>query len=183
MQSMSKRVVIIGAGPGGLASALLLRWAGLRVTLLERQPRVGGRCSSLRADGFTFDLGPTFFLYPRILGEIFASVGANLHERVPMVRLDPHYRLVFGSGGEILATADVARMEQAVASICPEDAPSLRRFLDDNRDKLARFQTCLESPFLGWRDVLSWRLLKLLPLLRPWRSLDSELGQIGRAHV
>lgn len=174
---MSKRVVIIGAGPGGLAAAVLLAKAGLRVTLLERQPHVGGRCSSLKANGFTFDLGPTFFLYPRVLREILGAVGADLHQRVPMVKLDPQYRLVFGDGGEMLATPDVARMEQAIAQLNPADAGAFRRFLDDNRHKLARFRHCLESPFLGWRDVLSWRLLKLLPLLRPWLSLDGELAR------
>jgi phytoene desaturase len=174
---MSKRVVIIGAGPGGLAAAVLLARAGLRVTLLERLPHVGGRCSSFTAGGFTFDLGPTFFLYPCILQEIFASAGADLWQRVPMVRLDPQYRLVFGAGGELLATPDISRMEQAIGALCSADAGAFRRFLGDNRHKLERFKTCLESPFLGWRDVLSWKMLKLLPLLRPWLSLDQELGR------
>lgn len=49
-----KRVVVIGAGPRGLAAALLLARAGMRVTVLERQPRVGGRTSTLTADGFRF---------------------------------------------------------------------------------------------------------------------------------
>jgi phytoene desaturase len=115
-----------------------------------------------------------------VLEEIFAAVGRDLHRAVELTRLDPQYHLVFGGGGELWATPDVARMEQAVAAICPEDAAQLRRFLDDNRDKLARFRPCLESAFLGWRDVFSWRLLKLLPLLRPWRSLDGELARYFR---
>src|SRR5262249_50654185 len=90
---------------------------------------------------------------------------------------DPQYRLVFGAGGELLATPDVARMEQAIARICPTDAPAFRRFLDDNRHKLSRFKGCLEKPFLCWRDVFSLSMLKLLPLLRPWLSLDRELGR------
>ena len=52
-----------------------------------------------------------------------------------------------------------------------------RRFLEDNRDKLREFKPCLESPFLGWRDLFSRRMLKLLPTLRPWLSLDQELGR------
>ena len=78
---------------------------------------------------------------------------------------------------ELAATPDVARMEQAIAALCPQDAPAFRRFMTDNRDKLARFERCLETPFLGWRDLLRPYLLKLLPLLRPWNSLDRELGR------
>lgn len=174
---MTKQVVIVGAGPGGLAAAMLLARAGLRVTVLERQPQVGGRTSSLVGEGYTFDLGPTFFLYPRVLAGIFHACGRNLRREAPMVRLDPQYHLVFGNGGELQATPDVARMEQAVAALAPRDALNFRRFLDDNRDKLARFRPCLESPFLGLRQVLTWRLLQLLPLLRPWLSLDQELSR------
>jgi len=59
---MSKEVIIIGAGPGGLASAILLAAAGVRVKIIERLPIVGGRTSSIEAEGYKFDLGPTFFL-------------------------------------------------------------------------------------------------------------------------
>jgi phytoene desaturase len=177
---MAKRVLIVGAGPGGLAAAMLLARAGLEVRVLERQPHVGGRTSTLGEGGFRFDLGPTFFLYPRVLEEIFAAVGRDLRREVPMVRLDPQYHLVFGSGGELAATPDVARMEQAVAALCPADGAHFRRFLDDNRHKLAAFRTALERPFLGWKDLLSWELIQLLPVLRPWLSLDAELGRYFR---
>src|SRR4051794_31209857 len=156
---MNKQVIIIGAGPGGLASAMLLASAGVRVKVLERLPHVGGRTSTLEANGFKFDLGPTFFLYPRVLEEIFAAAGSSLRREVELVRLDPQYRIVFGSGGELNCTPDVARMEQAIAALAPADAPQFRKFLAENRAKLDQFQPCLESPFLGWQDVVNLRLL------------------------
>jgi phytoene desaturase len=174
---MTKRVVIVGAGPGGLAAAMLLTRAGLQVTVLERSANVGGRTSTIQGDGFRFDLGPTFFLYPRVLAEIFQAVGRDLREEVELVRLDPQYRLIFGGGGELLATPDVEQMERAIAALSPGDAASFRPFLNDNRLKLAEFKTCLESPFNSWRDVLRWPILRLLPLLRPWLSLDQELAR------
>jgi phytoene desaturase len=173
---MGDRVTVIGAGPGGLASAILLAGSGLQVTVLERLPRVGGRTGSLEADGFRFDIGPTFFLYPRVLEEIFASAGYDLHREVEMVRLDPQYRIVFGSGGSLDATPDLERMAREVGAISPQDAGAVRSFLDDNRDKFERFRPCIESPFNGWRDLLTPRMLGLLPQVRPWRSLDRELA-------
>ena len=171
-----KSVLIIGAGPGGLAAAILLAKAGVNVRVLERLPRVGGRCSAIEESGFRFDLGPTFFLYPRVLERIFDLVGKNLHREVPMTRLDPQYRILFGErGGELLCTPDLTRMEAEVAKVCPADAANVRRFIDENRVKLERFRPALESPFLSWRDLLSWDLVKLLPMLRPWASVDNEL--------
>ena len=125
---MSKDVIIVGAGPGGLASAVLLAAAGVKVKVIERLPIIGGRTSSIEADGFKFDLGPTFFLYPRVLEEIFATAGTTLGAEVEMVRLDPQYRIVFGEGGELHASPDIKRMEQQIAAIAPDDAPGFGDF-------------------------------------------------------
>ena len=177
---MSKDVIIIGAGPGGLASAILLAASGVKVKVLERLPTVGGRTSSIEADGFKFDLGPTFFLYPRVLEEIFAAAGTTLRAEVEMRRLDPQYRIIFGSGGQIDATPDIAQMEQQIAAIAPGDAQGFRRFMEENRNKLARMEPCLETPFHSWRDLLHPRLLKMLPMLRPHQSLDTYLARFFR---
>jgi phytoene desaturase len=172
---MSKHVIIIGAGPGGLASAMLLAAAGVRVTVIERLPHVGGRTSTIEANGYKFDLGPTFFLYPRVLSEIFAATGRDLRQEVEMVRLDPQYRIQFGAGGKIDATPNPERMEREIASLSPADAAGFRKFIAENRTKLALFEPCLEQPFLGWQDVLNVRLLKLLPKLHPTESVDTYL--------
>ena len=93
---MNKKIVIIGAGPGGLATAMLLASTGAKVTVVERLEHVGGRTSTHGAQGYKFDLGPTFFLYPRVLKEIFQTCGRELQTEVEMVRLDPQYRIMFG---------------------------------------------------------------------------------------
>ncbi len=175
MTTTQPQITIIGAGPGGLASAMLLARSGARVRILERLPRVGGRCSAIEADGFRFDVGPTFFLYPRVLQEIFAAVGRDLFAEVPMTRLDPQYRIQFGAGGKIDATPDLERMERELAGICPPDAAAFRRFMEDNREKLQRFRPILESPFRGYLDLLRPSTLQAVPLLRPWLSVGSEL--------
>ncbi|MCS6863982.1 MAG: phytoene desaturase family protein [Gemmataceae bacterium] len=178
--SRSNTVLIIGAGPGGLAAALLLAKAGLDVHIIERLPHVGGRCSAITQNGFRFDLGPTFFLYPRVLERIFRLIGRDLRKEIPMVRLDPQYRIVFGRGGHLDCTPNVDQLAAAVARLSPEDARHVRQFLDDNRDKMEKFRPCLEQPFNSWRDVVRWQMAKLVPTLRPWKSLDTELARYFR---
>ncbi|MEM1444896.1 MAG: phytoene desaturase family protein [Planctomycetota bacterium] len=186
---MSKCVVIVGAGPGGLASAMLLAKAGLDVTVLERRDRVGGRTSTLHgyADGihdpFKFDLGPTFFLYPRILEELFAMCGDDLHERVEMVRLDPQYRLLFenqpGSADpidvQLDCTADIQRMVEQIAQLNVEDAQRFPKFVEDNRKKFAAFTPILQKDWGSLASLADPSLMEMLPLVRPWASVDADL--------
>jgi len=176
----SKRIVVGGAGPGGLASAMLLARAGFQVTVLERLERVGGRTSTLHADveglgRFNFDMGPTFFLYPRIVREIFHACGRDFDREVPMTRLDPQYRLIFDGEASVDCTADLDRMKRELAKLNPDDAAGLERYLADNRAKLDAFRPILESPFLSLRDTVGLPLLKLLRHVRPWASVERDL--------
>lgn len=173
---MAKRkVVVVGAGPGGLASAMQLAQAGCDVTLLERRDRVGGRTSAIEIDDYRFDCGPTFFLYPRVLSEIFRSVGLDLLEEIPMRRLDPQYRLTFGGGGQLDCTPNMDEMDRQIADFSPNDVGALRRYMDDNRVKLEKFRPILESPFNSVFDLMKPSLLGAARHLHPLRSLGSEL--------
>src|SRR5688572_19504204 len=142
---MSKEVIIVGAGPGGLASAILLAASGVRVKILERASQLGGRTSRLELGDYKFDVGPTFFLYPRVLEEIFQMAGANLRDEVELIRLDPQYRILFGEGGQIDATPNVSEMERQISRLAPADAPGFARFLAENRSKMAAMEPCLEQ--------------------------------------
>lgn len=154
---------------------MMLAKSGCKVTLLERRDRPGGRTSSLGDDQYTFDLGPTFFLYPRVLQEIFQFCGYNLFKEVPMKRLDPQYRIQFESGGRIDATPDPVAMREQIASLNPADADGFDAFIAENRQKLKAFQPILEQPFNSWKDVLRPHLLKVLPLLKPHQSVETYL--------
>ncbi len=172
---MAKEVIIVGAGPGGLATSIILASAGIKVRIIERLPMVGGRTSTIGAEGFKFDLGPTFFLYPQVLKDVLSSVGADLDKEVEMVKLDPQYRIQFGSGGKIDATPRSEEMEAQIARISPNDAAGFQRFMDENRSKFAKMLPCLESPFSSWKDLLNPRVLSLLPTIRPGQSIDRYL--------
>lgn len=154
-----------------------LAHAGCDVTVLERRDRPGGRTSAIEAEGYRFDCGPTFFLYPRVLKEIFASVGYDLMKEVPMKRLDPQYRLTFGGGGQLDCTPDMNEMDRQIRELCPADEGSLRRYMDDNRVKLEKFRPILESPFSSMMDLMRPSLIGAAPHVHPFRSLGQELGR------
>ncbi len=170
-----KKVVVVGAGPGGLAAAMQLAHAGAEVTILEAKNVVGGRCSSLMANGFKFDTGPTFYLYPRILREIFRSVGRDIDHEIPMKRLDPQYRVAFGAGGQLDCTPDLQAMDKQIAQLSPKDVGQLKKYLDHNRLKLAKFRPILESPFNSLADYLRPSLLAASRYVKPWKSLGHDL--------
>ena len=172
-----KHVVVIGAGPGGLAAAMQLAYSGVRVTLLESRDVVGGRTSAIMRDGFRFDCGPTFFLYPRVLEEIFRSVGRELSEDVPMKRLDPQYRLTFGGGGQLDCTPNLEEMDRQIAAFSPDDVGKLRLYMEDNRVKLHKFRPILERPFQSVFDLMRPSLIRAARYVHPMRSLGDELSR------
>jgi phytoene desaturase len=164
---------------------MLLARAGAEVTVFERLDRVGGRSGTIVAPSglgrpFRFDMGPTFFLYPRVLADIFAACGRRLEDAVELIRLDPQYRLVFEAGGEMAASGDMAKLAEEVAKLAPDDAASLPRFMADNRAKLAAFRPVLESAFNGARDLLRPAMLRSLPIMRPFRTVDRDLATYFR---
>jgi phytoene desaturase len=176
------KIAVVGAGPGGLAAAMLLAASGARVTVFEKDEVVGGRTRTLTTpEGYSFDLGPTFFLYPRILKEIFQRCGGDLESEVDLRRLDPQYRLLFEGPGEtrtqIDCTADLDRMAREIAKLDPGDGRNLRAFMMENRAKLEIFRPVLERAFEGPLDMVKWDMLRAIPLLRPWSTVDRDLAR------
>lgn len=175
MQSKNKKIIIVGAGPGGLAISMLLANAGLNVTVLEKQDQVGGRTGQIKQDGFTFDIGPTFFLYPPVIEKVFAACDFDLWEEIPMKKLDPMYRLVFENRGHLDARGNIKAMMDEISRLAPDDAPALQRYMDENRQKLEHFKPVLENSFESVKDFVRPDVMKSVFMLRPQLSIDGDL--------
>jgi phytoene desaturase len=181
-------IAIIGAGPGGLAAAILLLASGADVTIYERMDRPGGRTARLSAQGrsgtYHFDTGPTFFLMPYVLDEVFNAAGKRLADYVDLTRLDPMYRLVFGaakdaSGRErtLDCTQDLEEMARRIGAFSPADGQRFVESMRENRAKLAAFEPVLRKPFRSVMDCLAPEMIKALPHLAPTQSVADWLGK------
>lgn len=173
----SPKIAVVGAGPGGLASAVLLAGRGLDVTIYESQPEIGGRTGRVSKGDYAFDLGPTFFLMPYVLQEIFSAVGRDLNDYVDLRRLDPMYRLLIGQqdGPDVTidATQDTERMASQLGALHPGDGRAFESFVRHNRRKLNAAEPILRRPIRSFKDLIRTDAAKVLPVLKPTETVDS----------
>lgn len=129
MSIAARRAVVIGAGLGGLATALRLQGQGLDVTVLDQRERPGGRAYQLRDGGFTWDTGPSLVTMPWVLEETFAAGGLDLHAEVDLLPLDPYYRIRWAGEREHLDFGPRAGMPDELAKFSAHDARAFEPFL------------------------------------------------------
>lgn len=82
---MKKKVIIVGAGPGGLSTGMILAHRGYDVQVFERHKEVGGRNAPIRAEGYTFDVGPTFVMLPEVFADVFAQAGRDYRKELDIM--------------------------------------------------------------------------------------------------
>jgi phytoene dehydrogenase-like protein len=111
------RAVVVGAGLGGLSTAIRLAAEGWDVTIYEKNAEPGGRAGSVSAGGYTWDAGPTLIMMPESLEELFAAAGRRLGDYLDLRRVDPYYRVAFEEGGHLDLTGNLPSMVAAVEAI------------------------------------------------------------------
>jgi phytoene desaturase len=170
-----KKVVVIGAGPGGLTAGMLLASKGYNVEIYEKNSVIGGRTSRLKLGDFQFDLGATFFMMPQLLEEMFEEAGRELRNYVQLQRLDPLYTLRFGDT-TFTPRVDREEMLEEIERIFPGESEGFVRFMDKEGEKFNRVEKLLRRPFLHRRTYLSKDVLHALPKLDMFQSVYSKLS-------
>jgi len=173
---MSKQIVIVGAGPGGLTAGMILAHRGLDVTVVEKRGRVGGRNAELRVGAFSFDTGPTFLHQKFTLDEVFAEAGERAQDYLDFKLLDPMTRLSWGDV-TLETTCDAARMEAQIESAFPGHGAGYRRFMSDHAHKLKTIYPCLLKPYHELKALVSPTLLKALPYVATTQTVMDVLGR------
>lgn len=142
---VTQRVVVVGAGLGGLAAAARLARQGFDVEVIERRDGPGGRCGRVTLGQFQFDLGPTLLLMPEVLEETFAACGSDVRRELELIRCDPNYRVHFHDRSAISFTTDLVKMGEALEQMEPGSKQAYLSFLAMGRDQ---YRTSLDR-FVG----------------------------------
>ncbi len=178
--SNKKNIAIVGAGPGGLASAMLLAQRGFRVQVFEKQDVIGGRNAEVRLGYYRFDLGPTFLMMKFLLDELFAEGGRRSTDYLQFKKLDPMYELRFHDK-TMLVHSDPKAMKAEIERIFPGEGSGLDRFLARESQRFEKLYPCLQKPYGTLASMISPTLLAAVPHIAAGRSLYDVLGDYFRS--
>lgn len=124
------KVIIIGAGIGGLATAIQLARHNYHITILEKNSGPGGRCGQIVKNGHHFDIGPTFFIFPQIYQQIFEKFGENIEDHLQLLRVNPAQQICFEDNSKILLTSDMERMRKQLEKFENGSFERFKKFLE-----------------------------------------------------
>jgi phytoene desaturase len=171
-----KKIIIVGAGPGGLACGMILASKGFDVHIYEKEDKVGGRNGFIQAGDYKFDIGPTFFLMKDVLEKIFNLCGRDLHKYAKLVDLDPMYKLVF-KDKVFHPSTNEEKMIEELNRVFPGNAENYKRYMAKEKVKYEKLIPCLEIPYGKYTDYLSMNLVKAAPYLDATKSIYEVLGK------
>jgi phytoene desaturase len=177
------RVVVVGAGLGGLAAAARLAALGHAVTVLEQAPEVGGKLGWLARDGHGFDTGPSLLTLPDVQRDLFAATGAPLDDVLDLVRLDPAAELRFADGTSVRVPGDPAAVPAALEAALGGGAGAQWAALLRRAGAMWRVaeQPFLRSPLAGTATLA--RLARRpadVATVAPWETLRGLGGRYLR---
>ena len=124
------KVIVIGSGFSGLSAATTLADMGYEVKVLEKNETPGGRARAFTANGFTFDMGPSWYWMPDVFESYFNRFGKSTSDYYELKRLDPSYTVVFGENDFVNIPAAMPELHRLFESMEPGSAARLDRFLE-----------------------------------------------------
>ncbi len=173
---MSKKVIVIGSGFAGLSAACNLASEGFEVTVLEKNAVPGGRARVFEAEGFVFDMGPSWYWMPDVFEQFFARFGKKVSDYYELKRLDPSYVVWFGSGERMDVPADMQALEALFEQYEPGSRENLRRFLREAAYKyrvgMSDFVHKTSDSILEFAD---WRVISAMFRLQMFTSMSKHV--------
>ena len=169
---MAKKIIVIGSGFGGLASALRMRAKGYDVTLLEKHPDIGGRARVFKKDQFTYDGGPTVITAPYLFEELFSLFDKKISNYVEIVPLELWYRFVFNNGETFDYNGNDKSMEEQIKKFSTEDYEGYKKLVSFTKKIFDKgFIDLADKPFNNLIFML--RQIPALLKLKSYKSVYS----------
>ncbi len=181
-QNASKKVLVIGAGLGGLSAAISLATEGFKVDLVDKNQHLGGKLNVLEKDGFSFDLGPSILTMPHIFEQLFRWAGKSMDDYLTIEAINPHWRNFFEDGSVLDLLPDKLAMERELRRFAPNDVKGFFRFLDYAGQITARVEEGYFSEGLDdlWQVVKHYGVWKSLTGFDVFRSMDQSVRRYVR---
>ena len=174
---MSKKVIIIGAGFAGLSAAAFMAKAGWNVTVVEKNKTAGGRAKQLIAEGFIFDMGPSWYWMPDVFERFFEQFGKKVTDYYSLVRLDPSYRVYWETGFTDIP-ADYNELKNLFETIEKGSAEKLDHYL---REAFVKYKIGMRDlvykPGQSFTEFLDWNLVKNVFKLDVFTSIRSHVAK------
>lgn len=176
----SPTVAVVGAGLGGLATAIRLQAAGYRVTLFDRQTGPGGKAFTEQIGPYRFDTGPSLLTMKHVFDDLFAAASRSFDDYVTTSPLDPVCRYFWRDGTRFQTAGDSARLARDAAAVFGIDAGAVERFLAYSaRIHRVTAHLFLERSLHEWPTYASagfWRSLVQLPQIDALRTMDRAVA-------
>lgn len=170
------KVAVIGSGFSGLSAACFLAKAGFDVTILEKNESAGGRARQFKADGFTFDMGPSWYWMPDVFERFFAAFNKKPSDYYTLKRLDPSYQVVYQKDDVLEIPNDLDRLCKMFDQLEPGSSKHLRRFLHKSKIKYdIGIHELVYKPGLSWLELLDFKVMKNFRALSLLTSITSEV--------
>jgi phytoene desaturase len=169
------KVVIVGAGPGGLSAGMILASKGYDVMLLEKEKVVGGRNAPLKLGDFTFEVGPTFIILPQVFKEVFELADRKIEDYLDFKKLDPMYRLRFFDGRDFFVHDNKDELKAEIAKLFPGEEIGYERWFVKHKEKFEKTYACLSVPYLHFYNYFRFKLLRAIPVMQLTKSVSGVL--------
>jgi len=171
MNPKQKKVVVIGAGLGGISAAISLRAKGYEVDVFEKNPQIGGKLNVREIDGFSFDLGPSIFTLPQIFRELFTRAGREMDDYLTLQRVTPQWRNFFEDGLVLDLFEETDLMKAELAKLPGDHATNWREF-QDFLDYGRRQYKLVESGYFAKGLDTTWQMIRHYGFFGLYRGMD-----------
>eukprot|EP01117_Protostelium_nocturnum_P004879 TRINITY_DN1768_c0_g1_i1.p1 TRINITY_DN1768_c0_g1~~TRINITY_DN1768_c0_g1_i1.p1 ORF type:complete len:867 (-),score=264.78 TRINITY_DN1768_c0_g1_i1:424-2820(-) len=163
-----KKIVVIGAGLGGVSVAGRLAKAGYQVTVVEKNEHEGGRCDYIQREGHRFDVGPSIFLMPQLFEVLFNDLDENLYRELGLMRVDPMYHIHFADGTTFLPSNDLVKMKEQLERIEPGAFYQWMRYIQEGHfHYYASIEHVIGRNFRNIFEYFDPRKMQMIFSLRP----------------